>query len=83
MSTRQLRRKLRGLIDESPNKLVRRFRLERAAALLAQGSGSVKEVAYAVGFGSVSRFRAAFSKAYGVAPSAYAGEAKAPPDATS
>lgn len=71
MSPRQLRRKLGGLIDETPNRLINRFRLERAAALLAQEAGGIKEVAAAVGFGSTSRFSAAFREHFGVAPSQY------------
>jgi transcriptional regulator GlxA family with amidase domain len=74
MSPRQLRRKLGSLIDETPNKLIRRFRLERAADLLAQGVGSVQEVATAVGFGSTSRFSAAFREHHGVAPSKFPAE---------
>ena len=72
MSPRQLRRKLRGLLDETPNSLIRKVRLERAASMLGQEAGRVKEIAFAVGFRSTSRFREAFQEVYGVAPSEYA-----------
>lgn len=74
MSARQLRRKLRSLIGEAPNELIRRFRLERAASLLRHGTGNVKEIAFAVGFKSTSRFREAFREVYGVTPSIFAEE---------
>lgn len=63
-------------IDEdtslSPMELLWTVRLERAAALLAEGAGSVSEVAYAVGFKSVSHFGRRFREVHGVSPSAYA-----------
>ena len=80
MSPRQLRRKLRSLLDATPNSLIRRIRLERAASMLSQETGRVKEVAFAVGFKSTSRFREAFQEIYGVAPSDYA-PAQPPPAA--
>jgi DNA-binding response OmpR family regulator len=66
-----LHRKLRELTNESPSDLVRRIRLERAAALLDAESGSVSEIAYAVGFKSVAHFSNAFHELYGVRPSAW------------
>jgi signal transduction histidine kinase/DNA-binding response OmpR family regulator/streptogramin lyase len=66
-----LHRRLRALLDESPSDLVRRMRLERAAQLLAAGSGSVAEVAYSVGFKSVAHFSNSFNEHFGVRPSAY------------
>jgi len=74
MSPRQLRRKLEGLLGERPNELIRRMRLQRAAVLLREKVGLVKEVAYAVGFKSESHFHKAFREVYGVTPSAYARE---------
>lgn len=72
MSRRQLLRKVRALTDETPNALIRRMRLERAAQMLRQSSGSVKEIAYATGFKSDSYFTKAFRQQYNVAPTAYA-----------
>lgn len=45
------------------------FRIERGAQLLTAGAGTVSEVAYAVGFKSVSHFSKRFEKAYGHRPS--------------
>ena len=66
-----LHRRLRELIEESPSDLIRRMRLERAAAMLEAGAGSVSEVAYAVGFKSVAHFSNAFYEMHGVRPSAW------------
>jgi AraC-like DNA-binding protein len=66
-----LHRRLRELSGESPSELVRRMRLERAAALLEAGAGSVGEVAYTVGFKSVAHFSNAFHDHTGVRPSAW------------
>ena len=46
-------------------------RLERGARLLAEGSGTVSEVAYGVGFKSLSHFSRRFSKKYNQSPSDY------------
>jgi signal transduction histidine kinase/ligand-binding sensor domain-containing protein/DNA-binding response OmpR family regulator len=66
-----LHRRLRELLGESPSDLIRRMRLERAAALLEAGAGSVGEVAYAVGFKSVAHFSNAFNELHGVRPSVW------------
>jgi DNA-binding response OmpR family regulator/anti-sigma regulatory factor (Ser/Thr protein kinase) len=66
-----LHRRLRELIGESPSDLIRRMRLERAAAMLEARAGSVSEVAYAVGFKSVAHFSNAFHEMHGVRPSAW------------
>ncbi|HEV8411006.1 MAG TPA: response regulator, partial [Gemmatimonadaceae bacterium] len=64
-------RKTRALLDETPSDLLRRSRLERAAELLGDRAGTIAEVAYGVGFNSVSHFCHAFRQAYGATPSAY------------
>ena len=56
----------------TPNAMLREARLARGARLLEGGAGTVAEVAYAVGFRSVSHFSRAFREAHGVPPSAYA-----------
>ena len=66
-----LHRRLRELTGESPSDLIRRMRLERAAAMLDAEAGSVGEIAYAVGFKSVAHFSNAFHELHGVRPSAW------------
>ncbi|MFQ5890362.1 MAG: response regulator [Gemmatimonadota bacterium] len=71
-SRSQLYRRLQDLLDQSPSELIQGFRLERAGDLLAAKAGIVSEIAYAVGFKSVSHFCRRFRARYGVSPSAYA-----------
>jgi AraC-like DNA-binding protein len=58
-------------MDTSPGAFLREMRLARAAQLLEQESGTVSEVAYAVGYRDPEHFSKQFRKAYGVVPSAY------------
>ena len=51
--------------------VVMTYRLERAAQMLRLGEGNVGEVAYAVGFRSVSHFTRRFREQHGVTPSAW------------
>jgi len=67
-----LLRKLRALTGETPSDLIRSFRLQRAEQLLRAGAGAVSEIAYSVGFKSVSHFSNAFQDRYGERPSAFA-----------
>jgi AraC-like DNA-binding protein len=69
LSYSQLYRALKAERDESPSRFVRGVRCECADALLRRGAGSVTEVAYAVGFHSLSYFNRAFRERFGVAPS--------------
>lgn len=71
LSRSQLHRKLKALTGQSASEVVRAHRLQRAADLLAGGYGNVTEVAYAVGFKSLSHFAKCFRQQYGVAPSDY------------
>ena len=68
LSPRQLRRRLRRLVGESPSAFLRRMRLERAAQLLAARTGTVAEVAYRVGFKNADHFSTAFRKHFGHTP---------------
>jgi signal transduction histidine kinase/DNA-binding response OmpR family regulator/ligand-binding sensor domain-containing protein len=66
-----LYRKLKELDAPSPVDLIRKIRLEHAARLLAEGAGSVSEVAYAVGFRSVAHFSTRFKDYHGSTPSGF------------
>jgi CheY-like chemotaxis protein len=60
--------KVGELLDETPMALVLSHRLERAAQMLRAGEGNVGEVAYAVGFRSVSHFTRRFRERFGRTP---------------
>jgi AraC-like DNA-binding protein len=66
-----LHTKLKALTGLSTGEFIRTLRLKRAAQLLQQGSGNVTEVAYDVGFQSLSYFAKAFRKQFGQSPSHY------------
>lgn len=74
LSMRQLERKLKALINQTPNQFVRSMRLERAKQLLEQNAGTVSEIAYMVGFNSISYFSKAFRQTFGKPPSEWKGE---------
>ncbi len=71
MSRMQLNRKLHALTGRSPHEFIRNLRMQRAAKLLEAHWGNVAEVAFEVGFNSLSHFSKAFRKEFGVLPSEY------------
>lgn len=73
-----LDRLLAAATGESPVTLRRRLLLERAAWQLRVGGAAPSDAAPAAGYGSLAAFSRAFSRAYGVAPRAFAA-ASAPP----
>lgn len=64
-------RRVRQVTGLSPSELLRRMRVEEAARLLLASTGSVADVAFSVGFRSVSHFFRCFNERYGVTPSEY------------
>ncbi|MBT8183844.1 MAG: response regulator [Eudoraea sp.] len=71
MSKTQLHRKLKALTDTPPSELLRNFRLKRAAQLLTQRKDNISQVAYDVGFNSLSYFTKCFKDLYGITPTQY------------
>ena len=70
LSDRQIQRKLREHFEMSFPELVKRFRLEQAQGLLAEGQ-KVSEVYRAVGFSSHAYFSSCFKAQYGKSPREY------------
>ena len=68
MSRSTLNRKLKSLLDVSPNDLIRQYRLQKASSLLSTGM-DISTVAYQVGFSSPSYFSQCFKEQYGLTPS--------------
>ena len=64
-------RRVKELLAESPSEMIWRMRIEEGARLLTEGSATVTDVAYAVGFNSLSHFCRRFNEAYGVTPATY------------
>lgn len=69
MSRPTLYRRIKQELDTTPNALVQKLRLEYADELLRNRAGSVSEVAYAVGFKSLSHFTRSYRAHYEVVPS--------------
>lgn len=82
VSRGHLHRQLKALVGQTPTDLIRTMRLERATHLLADRVGTVSEIAYAVGFKSVSHFSDSFARTYRCRPSDYATRAGADGDET-
>ncbi|MCF6319775.1 MAG: ATP-binding protein [Proteobacteria bacterium] len=70
VSERQLQRKVKALMNESPMDMLRDYRLARAAMKLKDGY-QVSVVSDKCGFSSVSYFCRCFKKKYGVTAKAY------------
>lgn len=71
MSTSQLSRKLRALIDQSPAQLIRGMRLQRAADLVAANAGQISDICFRVGFSDQSHFSRTFKRQFGISPIDY------------
>jgi signal transduction histidine kinase/DNA-binding response OmpR family regulator len=69
ISSRQLHRKISALTGETPSKLIRKVRLNRASELLRNKTGNVAEIAFEVGFNNLSWFSKCFKEEYGILPS--------------
>lgn len=72
ISKRQLYRRVKQLIGQTPNDYIKTLRLAKARAMLKEGKQhSVKAVAFSVGFKDVVYFSRQFKKEFGKLPSEY------------
>lgn len=71
MSRTQLYRKIDALSGESVKEFIRVIRLKKAAELLITTDSNVSEVAYSVGFNSLSYFTTSFTEYYGMNPTKF------------
>jgi AraC family transcriptional regulator len=76
LSRDHLDRLLAAATGESPVALRRRLLLERAAWQLQTGAATPGEAAPAAAYGSLAAFSRAFTRAHGVAPSAFPGSGR-------
>jgi DNA-binding response OmpR family regulator len=65
----QLHRKLKAISNQSATEFIRKYRLERAMALLKNREGNVKQVSAMVGFGNEKYFSSTFKEHFGISPS--------------
>ncbi|WP_455585905.1 two-component regulator propeller domain-containing protein [Bacteroides sp.] len=72
MSRSSLNRKIKGILDMTPNDYIRLERLKKAAQLLREGECKVNEVCYMVGFNTPSYFTKCFQKQFGALPKDFA-----------
>jgi AraC family transcriptional regulator, regulatory protein of adaptative response / methylphosphotriester-DNA alkyltransferase methyltransferase len=78
-SRRQLQRAFAEAGETSFRTYLQRVRMERAAALLREGTTPVNRVASAVGYRQPAQFAKAFRRHHGVAPSSLRGKVPAAP----
>lgn len=67
----QLYRRVKALTGMSPNQLLRTTRIKRSAALMRDQRVSISEVAYRMGFNSLSYFTKCFKSEYGLSPTQF------------
>lgn len=73
MSESTMVRKIRKLLNTSPNSYIRSIRLSVAAEMLKDSHGNnITEICYTVGFSSVSYFAKCFKEQYGMTPTEWA-----------
>lgn len=68
MSRSQLHRKLKRVTSKSANQFIREYRLNRAIDKICNENKTISEVAFEVGFGSVSYFTTCFTAFYNQSP---------------
>lgn len=73
MSRSNFYRKMKGVLDLSPNEYLRLERLKKAAHLIQEGEGRINEICYMVGFNSPSYFSKCFQKQFGMLPKDFTG----------
>lgn len=71
LSTSSFKRKFKESFDESPKRYIAKKKLERAAEMLKSEGARVSDVAYDVGFDSLSTFNRNFVNHFGRSPSDY------------
>ncbi len=69
MSSSQLNRKLKALLNLTPNHFIRKYRLQRAKGLIEKREGNISEICYKVGFSSPAYFTKCFSDEFQILPS--------------
>lgn len=71
VSRSTLVRKMKSLLNMTPNDYIKVRRLNAAAAMIENGASRINDVCYAVGFNTPSYFAKCFKKQFGVLPADY------------
>lgn len=71
VSTRALQRKMKALTNIPPNEYLRQYRLNRAKQLIESNADTISNIAFDVGFSSMSYFSSCFKSSFGVSPGDY------------
>ena len=71
LSESSFKRKFKEVFKESPRKYLTRKKLERASEFLKSSTNRISDIAYDVGFDSVSTFNRNFTAHYGISPTDY------------
>ena len=69
MSRTNIFSKLKALVGQSPQTFLTNYRLNRAMELLKTREYNISEVAYKVGFSTLTGFSRSFKNKFGVPPS--------------
>jgi len=69
VSERQLQRKLKEMVQKSPNQLISSMRLNLAKELILNNDGTISEIAFKTGFSNPSYFSKCFKKEFDISPS--------------
>ena len=69
MSISTLNRHVKQTTDKSPNQLINEYRMNLAKKMIQNNHGTLSEIAYKVGFSSISYFSFAYKEHYGISPS--------------
>ncbi len=71
MSRSSFHRKVKGMLNVTPNDYLRLYRLKRAAQMMSSRNYIIKEVAQKTGFTSMSYFSKVFQSQFGISPREY------------
>ncbi len=71
LSTSQLNRKTKALINSTPYNFIIKTRMDVAATMMQESEKSIKEIAYECGYQELSNFSRGFTKYWGESPSQY------------
>jgi DNA-binding response OmpR family regulator len=71
LSTQQLRRKLKAITSLTVVEFIRTYRLQKAEAMIKNNAGTLSEIAFAVGFDSISYFSRVWQEQYSMSPSEF------------